>query len=187
MVTRAVKAFGRVDLVVCNAGLMLIRGAGAASESDWAESFSSNVTSAALAVRYAADHMKRNGGGAVVLIGSISGQRPDPGFATYAVSKAALLMLTRSLALEYASDNIRVNAVCPGPVETNGLRSLVEGFGAGWDRWKQSVVRMQCIQTMTQPEDVAQSVLFLCSEEARMITGTSLVVDGGLLARSSST
>lgn len=183
MVHAAIQEFGRVDLLVCSAGLMLIRGAKTASLEDWAASFAANVTAAALCVRYAAVHMKRNGGGAVVLVGSISGHRPDPGFATYSASKAALLMLTRSLALEYGPDGIRVNAVSPGPVETRGLRSLVESHGSEWNQWKERVTRLQCLQTMIQPEDVAMSILFLCTDAARMITGTSLVVDGGLLSR----
>lgn len=179
-----VATFGRVDYVVCCAGAMWIRSADLASPEDWAKCLSTNVTAAALAARYSSRQMRLQGGGAIVFVSSICGHRPDPGFTTYATSKAALLMLTRSLALDYGSCNIRVNAVSPGPVDTPGLRSIVEGANGQWDNWKASVVAMQCLPYMIQPQDIGRAILFLCSEDARMITGTSLVIDGGLLARS---
>jgi NAD(P)-dependent dehydrogenase (short-subunit alcohol dehydrogenase family) len=176
--------FGPIHSLVCNAGIMLLKSASDASAEDWAKSFEINVTAAALAARHVGQEMKLSGGGAIVLVASISGHKPERGFATYSASKAALLMLTRSLALDYGGSNIRINAVSPGPVETPGLQHLIEGAGADWGLWKQRVVEMQCLRTMTQPRDVASAIVFLCSDEARMITGTSLIVDGGLVARS---
>lgn len=184
MVNSTLERFGRIDCLVCSAGVMLMRSAELASPQDWEKCFSL-VSGAALAARYACGQMKQQGGGAVVFVSSICGHRPDRGFATYSASKAALLMLTRSLALDYGSSNIRVNAVSPGPVATPGLKAIVTGAGANWDDWTSSVAGMQCIRTMTQAEDVGRAILFLCSNDARMITGTSLAVDGGLMARSS--
>lgn len=183
MALAAAKAFDHVDVLVCAAGLMLIRSAEAALAAEWAAAFAANATGCALAARYTAAHMRRHGG-SIVLVGSISGIRPDPGFATYSASKAALLMLTRSLASEYGEFGIRVNQVTPGPVDTPGLRATVQGYGADWNHWRERIARMQCIERMVQPEDVAQAVLFLASDQSAMITGTSLIVDGGLLSRS---
>lgn len=177
--------FSRIDHLVSCAGVMVMRSAALATAEDWARSLSTNVTGAALTARYCCEEMKPHGGGSVVLVSSICGYRPDPGFATYAASKAALLMLMRSMALDYGSCNIRVNAVSPGPVETPGLRSIIERANADWSAWKQSVAGMQCLKNVIQPEDIGKAILFLCSDDARMITGTSLAVDGGLLAKSS--
>jgi NAD(P)-dependent dehydrogenase (short-subunit alcohol dehydrogenase family) len=181
---RVAAGLAPIHSLICSAGVLLIKSASTAEDSDWLNVFSANVVTAELPTRYVAEQMKTTGGGSVVVVASICGHRPDSGFATYSASKAALLMLVRSMAVEYASWNIRVNAVSPGPVETPALHRIITAAGGDWCAWKQSVTRLQIVQAMAQPADVANAVTFLCSEKARMITGVSLPVDGGLLAKS---
>lgn len=171
--------------MVSNAGTLTIKGAGKATATEWARCFAINSTAAALCARHVCGWMRDAGGGAIVVVASISGSKAEPGFATYSSSKAALLMLTRSMAIEYGKWNIRVNAVSPGPVETPGLRRVVQEAHADWENWKERVCQLQCLPTMISPDDIAKAVIFLCSDDARMITGANLVVDAGLLARSS--
>jgi NAD(P)-dependent dehydrogenase (short-subunit alcohol dehydrogenase family) len=184
MIDCAARTFGGLHVLVSNAGILMLKSAAQASAAQWAQCFATNTSAAALCARYAYEPMQRSGGGAIALVASISGCKAEPGFATYSASKAALLMLTRSMAVDYGPSNIRVNAVCPGPVETRGLRGIVEAADFDWNSWKIRVAGMQCLRSLIQPEDVAKTILFLCSDDARMITGASLVVDGGLLARS---
>jgi NAD(P)-dependent dehydrogenase (short-subunit alcohol dehydrogenase family) len=185
MVDFTLRSFGGIHVLVSNAGILMLKASSEATALQWAQSFATNATAAALCARYASEPMRQAGGGAIVVVASISGSKAEPGFATYSGSKAALLMLTRAMAIDYGRWNIRVNAVSPGPVDTPGLRALVERADADWALWKESIGRMQCLPTMVAPQDVAQAILFLCSDEARMITGANLVIDGGLLARSS--
>jgi len=184
MVEFAVRHHHGINILVSNAGILMIKSAAQATAEDWARSFATNISAAALCARYAGEVMRASGGGTMVMVASISGMRAEQGFATYSSSKAALLMLTRSLAIEYGRWNIRINAVSPGPVETPGLQQVIESYDANWSAWKEGVCGMQCLPTFLQPEDIANAILFLCSDEARLITGTNLVVDGGLLARS---
>jgi NAD(P)-dependent dehydrogenase (short-subunit alcohol dehydrogenase family) len=184
-VDSAIATFGGVHVLVSNAGTLTIKSASEATAAEWSRCFAINATAAALWARHVCGWMRDAGGGAMVVVASISGSKAEPGFATYSSSKAALLMLTRSMAIEYGKWNIRVNAVSPGPVDTPGLRRIVQRADADWQNWKERVCQLQCLPTMISPDDIARAILFLCSDDARMITGANLVVDGGLLARSS--
>lgn len=180
----AVFEFGAVNMLVSNAGTMTLKSTSEARGMEWAKSFAINTSAAALCARYTSERMRDAGGGAIVVVASISGSKAEPGFATYSSSKAASLMLARSMAIEYGKWNIRVNAVSPGPVDTPGLRHIIHKANADWDRWRESVCRLQCLPTMISTTDIARAILFLCSDDARLITGANLVVDAGLLARS---
>jgi NAD(P)-dependent dehydrogenase (short-subunit alcohol dehydrogenase family) len=122
--------------------------------------------------------MRARGGGAIVNIASIAGQRISfGGTANYSASKAGLLGLTRHAAYELAPDGIRVNAVCPGPTAT--------GFSGAIPSEEAKALRAQKIPLgrMCEPEDIAEPVLFLAGDRARMITGVALTVDGGVLVK----
>ena len=127
--------------------------------------------------RAAVPHMKRQGGGCIVNTASISGLFGDYGFAAYNAAKGAVVNYTRTAAIDHAKDNIRVNSVCPGPIDT-ALVALATQFPGVTDSWKSSIP----MGRIGRAEEVAGAVAFLCSDDASYITGVNLVVDGGLTA-----
>lgn len=183
MVQHVNSAYGGIHILVSNAAIFLMNSALNAGQEDWERVFANNVSAGAMCARYAAASMRDCGGGAVVIIASISGLRAEPGFATYSCSKAALLMLARSLAVDLGQWNIRVNSVSPGPVDSPVLRRLTSEANVDWNQWSTAIANRQCLHRMVQPQDVAQAAMFLASDEARMVTGVNLVVDGGYTAR----
>jgi NAD(P)-dependent dehydrogenase (short-subunit alcohol dehydrogenase family) len=182
MISTSVEKFGRVDVLVNSAARFLMKGGSDAVQSDWHEVFATNVAGTALCSRYAADQMKRTGGGAVVILSSTSGMKADPGYATYSSSKAALLMLTRSLAIDFGDWNIRVNSVSPGAVNTNALQRELQRTNTTQEEFEAEMIRVQCLRRLLQPEDIARSILFLASDDAAAITAANLVVDAGYCA-----
>ena len=167
------------DIVVNNAG---ISGAAAAldlTEADWDGVIDTNLKGAFLVAQAAARRMKQEGrGGAIVNIASILGHRVAGSVAAYAASKAGLVQLTRALALEWARHGIRVNALCPGYVETELNRDFFAGEAG------QALVRRIPQRRLGQPEDLDGALLLLASDAGRYITGASLAVDGGHLVSS---
>ena len=141
---------------------------------EWDRVHSVNLRGAWLVARAAVPLMRRRGGGAIVFTASISGMRGHPGSGAYAASKAGVLGLSRSLAAEVAGDGIRVNCVCPGAVATpmGGTLEELEPFA-----------RINPLGRVALPEDIAAAITFLASNDARHITGTELVVDGGISSR----
>jgi 3-oxoacyl-[acyl-carrier protein] reductase len=145
---------------------------------DWDRVIAVNLTGAFNGIQAVLPHMRARGGGAIVNIASIAGQRISfGGTANYTASKAGLLGLTRHAAYELAPDGIRVNAVCPGPTAT--------GFGGAMPTAEAKAVRARKIPLgrMCEPEDIADPILFLAGPAARMITGVALTVDGGVLVK----
>lgn len=179
LISTAVEKFGRIDVLVNNAARFLYKGGFDASDEDWNAILTTNVAGTAMCSRFAAEEMKKNGGGAIVIISSTNGLEAAADYATYCTSKAALLMLSRCLALDFGQYNIRVNSICPGPVDTPALRRELERTHARWEEFEEFVYRRQSIKKILQPEDIAKSIVFLSSDQALMITGTNLVVDGG--------
>ncbi len=181
-VNTAEQRFGPVSILINNAVCPLFRSIEATSQ-EWKQILDVNVIGASLMSRYAVDSMKRAGNGAIVNISSISGIIAQAGTMTYNTTKAALLGMTRCMALDLGRFNIRVNAVCPGYTLTPAFDFYVEQSG----RNREDVVRELADQTMlgrlATPEDIARCVLFLCSSDATYVTGTHLMADGGLTAR----
>jgi NAD(P)-dependent dehydrogenase (short-subunit alcohol dehydrogenase family) len=178
----ATDQLGGVDVLVNNAARFLYKGGTDAGKHDWESVMSTNVAGPALCSRYAADRMKQSGGGSIVIVSSISGLSGGSGYATYSTSKAALLMLTRCLAIDFGGWNIRVNAVLPGPVNTPALHRELQRLGLSEDAFQDHLKQKQCLAGVVQPEDVARVILFMASEQARMVTGASLLVDAGYTA-----
>jgi NAD(P)-dependent dehydrogenase (short-subunit alcohol dehydrogenase family) len=179
LIFSAVKSFGQVDILVNCAARFLMKGGREAREEDWREVFRTNVAGTALCCRYAAEQMKQ--GGAIVIVSSISGMIADPDYATYSTSKAALLMLARSLAIDFGAWNIRVNAVSPGAVDTPSLKQALEREKLSQEQFEAIISARQCLKMLIQPDDIASPILFLASDDARAITGANLVVDAGFL------
>ena len=177
-----VSQLGGVDVLVNNAARFLYKGGADAGREDWEAIMSTNVAGPALCSRYASQAMKNAGGGSIVIVSSISGLSAGPGYATYSSSKAALLMLTRCLAIDFGDWNIRVNAVLPGPVDTPALQRELNRLGLTEEAFAEHLKQKQCLAGTVQPEEIADGILFLASDQARMITGTQLIVDAGYSA-----
>jgi len=174
-----VKAYGRIDILVNNAAAFVFKTLEEATVEDWQRALSVNIMGSALCTKYATEHMKKVGGGAVVNVGSVHGFIGQPGYLPYAATKAALVQMSRNMANELGSYNIRVNTVCPGAVLTEHtlhrlkeLGSTVEEMGA-----------QHLLKRGSQPRESAAAILFMASEEASFVTGAFLMVDGGYTAQ----
>ncbi len=166
------------DIVINNAARQPVEALEAMSPDAWREVLASNLDAAFLVTQAAAGHWRTSDRpGCIVNIASIEGLDPAAGHAHYATSKAGLIMFTRASALEYGPDGIRVNAVSPGLVDREGLAAA---WPDGVERWKSKAP----LGRLGTANDVADAVLFLVSPAARWISGTNLVVDGGMSARS---
>lgn len=180
MVAETIEAFGGLDVLVNNAGI-IVRGASVTSVSieDWNRVIDIDLSGVFLVSRFALRHMVPAGrGGAIVNVSSVSGLLGDPNAAPYNAAKGGVNLLTKSMALDYAPHRIRVNAVCPGRVATPMPMSRLKP-GDDWETALAQWGRNIPLGRVGRPEDVAHAILFLASEEASWITGTTLVVDGG--------
>ncbi|WP_307477400.1 SDR family NAD(P)-dependent oxidoreductase [Cytobacillus purgationiresistens] len=180
LVYKAVNRFGTVDRLVNIAGIaQRATPVEDVTIAEWHRILDTNVTAAFLTSKFAIPVMKKNGNGAIVNISSISAVRPRPGLNAYIVSKGAILSLTSALAIELASDNIRVNAINPGPAETDMLGQFAAA-DADAETVKNSIFKDSVpMGSLIQPDDIANAIVYLCSDEAKMVTGAILNVDGG--------
>jgi NAD(P)-dependent dehydrogenase (short-subunit alcohol dehydrogenase family) len=181
IVDAAVKAFNRVDILVNNAAVFVQKGLEAAVN-DWQQCFDTNVIGTALVSRYAAQQMKKVGGGSIVNISSQSAFFAQPNFITYSSTKAAILEMTRCMALDLASANIRVNTVCPGTILTPASFDHMRRVGLTLPQFEETEGSKTILKRLGKPREVAYAVLFLASDEASFITGAYLLVDGGKTA-----
>jgi NAD(P)-dependent dehydrogenase (short-subunit alcohol dehydrogenase family) len=181
LVARTRAAFGRLDIVHSNAGVLLPGSVTEISPQDWRRSLDVNLTGSFHVCRAAIPALLESGGGSIVLTSSVSGLVAEPAIAAYCATKGALIMLAKQMAIDYARSGIRVNAVCPGWIDTPFNDPVIERSGgrAALAPWIETMVPMGRQGT---PEEVADVVLFLVSEDARYVTGHALVVDAGLTA-----
>lgn len=180
---------GGVDILVNNAAVFRLRDAIEATPDDWDRSFAVNVKGAALMGKFAVLEMANVGGGAVVNVGSINSLLAEAAMAPYNTTKAALLGLTRSMAVDYWKHKVRVNAVCPGIAYTPTVARMLEEQGITREEfertgeWMGTPGMQLIIRRIAEPSEVADAVLFLASDDASYITGTYLLVDGGNMAQ----
>ena len=178
MVARTVEAFGRLDVVVSNAGIaQSAKPLVETSLEEWERIIAVNLTALFLVARAAVPVMRAQHGGVIVVTASIAAVRPRPGIAAYVASKAGAIGLTRALALELAPDGIRVNAISPVAVRTPMLKEF--GFGEDEQATIERVEQTIPIGRIIEPEDVAAAAVYLASDDARCVTGITLNVDGG--------
>ena len=179
LVQKAVEKFGRLDVAFNNAGIEgvwvpIVR----QSEEDWDRTININLKGVWLCLKYEIRQMLKQGGvGAIVNMGSINGLIGAAGAAAYSASKHGVIGLTKTAALENARSGIRVNAVCPGVIETPMAKRI---FGA--PRVHKYVLGCHPIGRFGRPAEIAEAVVWMCSDRASFMTGQSLVLDGGFLA-----
>lgn len=180
LVERVVADFGRIDCAHNNAGISGVPGPiQDTSLEDWSSVIAINLTGVFLCMKYEIAQMLGQGGGAIVNTSSGAGVIGAPGLGHYTASKHGVLGLTKTAALENARTGIRVNAVCPGSIDTPLLQATI----AGSEQVKQMVLRSQPGGELGTPEQIAEAVVWLCSERASFVTGHSMLVDGGSVSR----
>jgi NAD(P)-dependent dehydrogenase (short-subunit alcohol dehydrogenase family) len=182
MVEATIRHFGRIDILVNNAGV-----AGSAPivelpEDDWDRIIDTNLKGVYLCCKYAIPKMIQSGGGSIVNMGSVHGLVGRARVSAYNAAKAGVINLTKNLALDYVAYNIRVNAVCPGYVDTGLVRRYVNRCENPTEAYEE-LVRLHPMGRLAKPEEIAYAVLFLASDESSFITGSSLVIDGGYTAQ----
>lgn len=183
LVARAVSDAGRLDILVNNAGIGLVKQIPDVSEAEWDAVMDTNLKGAFLASKHAIPAMCAAGGGSIVNVSSNAGLLPRAHDPVYSISKGAMVAFTKSLALCHSKDRIRVNAVCPGPVEDT--RMMNRDLDSAQNR--QAVADMmidasplaKAFGRMIKPEEVARAILYLVSDDAALVTGTMLAIDGG--------
>ena len=186
MVKTCLDRFGRVDILVNNVGGSAHGGPGEMSEEVWDAQVDHNLKSVFLTLKYVLPVMERQKSGAVVNIASTSGLRwTGAAQVAYAATKAGVIQLSRVVAVQYADKGIRVNTVVPGPLHTPMVEARLAGQRAGGDVEALLKSRLERIPIgfMGDGRDTANAALFLVSDEARFVTGTEIVVDGGMTAR----
>jgi 3-oxoacyl-[acyl-carrier protein] reductase len=174
LVGEAIERFGRLDILVCNAGIWEGAAVEEITEELWDRVLDVNLKGTWAVCRAAVPVLKRQGWGRIVLVSSTAGQRGEANFSNYAASKAGQIAFAKSLAVELAEYGVTVNAVAPGWVETE---MTAKAFTDG--DYRRSVERSIPLGRVASPDDIALPVLFLCSEWARHITGEVLNINGG--------
>jgi NAD(P)-dependent dehydrogenase (short-subunit alcohol dehydrogenase family) len=184
LIASSVAAFGRLDCACNNAGIEgKIVPLAEQSEEDFDKVMSINAKGTFLCLKYEIEWMAKNGGGAIVNLASVAGLIGFPGLGPYAASKHAINGLTKNAALEYAKLDIRVNSVCPGGIETRMLDSLVAQASKGQLATRQMMDPLHPMGRIGRPEEVADLIVWLCSDRAAFMTGANVTIDGGYAAQ----
>lgn len=180
MVDAVVETYGRLDCAFNNAGIEGVLASTADyTEADWAPVIAVNLTGVWLCMKYEIPRLLETGGGAIVNTSSAAGLLGAPRMPAYVASKHGVVGLTKTAALEYAKSGVRVNAVCPGVIDTSMVGRLKERR----PRMFEKIVRGEPIGRIGQPEEIAETAVWLCSDAASFVTGHAMSVDGGIVAQ----
>jgi len=181
MVEAAVNSYKAIHVLVNNAGIGVYKSVLDTSSEEWDRCLGVNLKGAFLCSKYVIPHMRRAGGGAIVNIASVHAVATVASTAPYAASKGGLVALTKNMAIDYAKDNIRVNAICPGWVYTPLIKGIFESSGDP-EGMRRRITERQLLGRLGTPEDIGYAALYLACQESSFVTGTCLFVDGGLTA-----
>lgn len=179
-IEKTVKIFGGIDYAFNNAGIEGEQGLTAGGTSDnWNKVLQTNLSGVYFCMKYEIPEMLKRGSGSIVNCASIAGLIGFPGISAYTAAKHGVVGLTKAAALEYAKQKIRVNAVCPGVIQT----PMIDRFVHGEAQALQQLSAGEPVGRLGQPEEISEAVLWLCSEASSFVTGHSLAVDGGWVAQ----
>lgn len=181
MVTAAVEATGRLDVLCNNAGIGSTKDPISCTAEEWDALFAVNVRGVFLGTRHALPHMLAQGSGAIVNTASIAGQVGLKDRVAYCASKGAVIAMTKAVAIQYAGTGVRCNCVCPGTVESPWVgRLLAEAEDP--EKRRAELVARQPLGRLGRPDEVARAAVYLASDDAAFVTGSEFVIDGGLTA-----
>ncbi len=174
LIAAAVRAFGKLNVLFNNAGILRHGNAAECTERDWDRVIDVNLKGAWLCSKHAIPEMIKTGGGSIINTSSIAGLVAFSGIAAYTASKGGIIQLTKSMALDFANKKIRANAICPGIIKTAMTKEMLKDKKAS-----EAMLKATPLGRFGVPEDVASAALYLASDDSSFVTGTTLVVDGG--------
>jgi NAD(P)-dependent dehydrogenase (short-subunit alcohol dehydrogenase family) len=181
VIEETVSRFGQINILVNNAGILHVGTAEQITESQWDETFNTNVRSVWLLSKAVLPYLRTAGGGSIINVASVLGINGARNRAAYAPSKGAVVLLTKCMAIDHGHENIRVNAICPSFVETDLTDKVISG-AADPAAVRSERTAVHPIGRLGRPEDIAGMAVYLASDESLWVTGTAMPVDGGYLA-----
>jgi len=181
-VQQAADRFGRLDVLVNNAGIRMYQTVVEASAESWDEILGVNLKGYVFCAKAAIPVIRQGGGGSIVNVASVRSVTTAGKTTQYDTTKAAVAGLTRGMAMDHAPDQIRVNAVCPGPIFTPYHERRTLALGRTFEQYREDAAKTTMLKRPGTPEEVAACILFLASDDASFVTGTLLFVDGGATA-----
>jgi len=182
MIQETVSAYGHLDVLVNNAGMELAKAVTDTTEEEWDRLMDVNLKGVFLCSKAAIPVMQQQGGGVIVNVASELGLVGGTEIAAYSASKGGVVQLTKAIAVDHAADHIRANCVCPGPVATPLLEAIIRN-SSNPEQERRSIVEKTLLKRVGRPEEIANVILFLASDDSSYITGSSVVADGGWTAK----
>ena len=182
LVAETKSRFGRIDVLVNNAGILYYAPSAETTDEQWSDTFAVNVTAVFRLARAALREMIAQGGGSIVNIASESGLNGEPGLSAYCASKGAVIQMTKCMALDHIGDNVRVNSVCPGETHTKMIDDWLGTLEGKIEDNINDLAKGLPIRRLAEPKEVAYAALFLASDESSYCVGTNLSCDGGTAA-----
>jgi len=182
LVEKTIQTYGKIDIVCNIAGIITLGKITTLTEEDWDKCMAVNVKGIFLVCRHVIPEMARQGGGSIINVSSGAGIIGSPNSAVYCASKGAVLNLSKAMAIDHAHENIRVNAICPGVTDTPA-NDMVVAASDNPEKARKETDKVILLGRIADPQEIAYGMLFLASDESSYVTGSALVVDGGITAR----